>query len=197
MTIEQIINIAVTALSVIFHIVTMVLCAKGYHVYCQHDSNTYSEVDDMKSKTANYREKNGVVKQSFDKLIPQYSLNTRTNELVETPDKLDIQELINSNLESCLERVLMRLMPQQVDDGSVALLDDLEDDLDVMNEAFTAAEEWREKLGLSETLDTAAVFGELEKYSNTLKAQLNKNKEVKPNVETQKEKSTPDDQARQ
>lgn len=142
------------------------------------------EVLTMLYRTPDYRECEDTQAQSFSRTKPMYELDTRTNSLVKQENELDIQELINSRLDSCLQKALERLMPDETEkDGLIADFTDTRDDMDVLAEALDVAETWRDKLGLPEDMPTAAIFGEMTKYEQSLKTKL---KEVSNNGKAQK-----------
>lgn len=171
-------HFAVVVVSLIFHIVSMILCYKGYHVFCKHDDNNKNlEVSNMKQRTPNYRENLTVEQkfaegQTFSPLVKQFKLDKRSGELVEL-EPLDIQKLIDSSLDTALDRVLKRLMPDEQPQPTFADMTALSDDLDFMSEALDTAEEWREKLGLSDEISVGDVFQKMSEYEKQLAQQLN------------------------
>lgn len=154
----------------------------------------------MKFRDANYRadmslEDKDKEAQSFNPLITQYRLNERTNQLEELPDKLDIKELIKSELHTALEPTLARLMPDEdEDDKNLALIDTASDDLDALSEMFEVAEDYRDRLGLDPSVSVEDVFKHIQEYRDGLSDKLKKAtvekefKEVKTDVETEKKK---------
>ncbi|UPW41912.1 hypothetical protein [Dipodfec virus RodF1_74] len=189
MTTEQIINLAVAALGVILHIVSAILCTKGIHVLCKHDeTNNLKEVEKstMKTRMPDYREnltseKKAAEGQTFTRYVKQYRLNKVTDELEEI-EPLDIVQLIQSSLDTCLSASLSRLMPEQPEDSAVVMLDTVRDDLDDLAQSLDIAEEWREKLNLGDDLSVSDVFAKMQEYSETLNKTI---KEAKENAQTQ------------
>lgn len=104
--------------------------------------------------------------QTFNPLLKQYRLNKRTNQLEELDDPLDIQQLIDSKVETALDRTLARLSPQQPLDGAVTdCTEDYQDDLDLIADAMDVAEDYREKLGLADDVPVDQVFQKMSTYA--------------------------------
>lgn len=90
----------------------------------------------MKYRKANFRENEDSPVQSFDTEIDQYRLNKSTNELEVLPDKLDIQQVVQSAEQSALPNMLQHLEPELTDvEQTVDMHNDLLDKLDYMREA--------------------------------------------------------------
>lgn len=151
----------------------------------------------MKFRNANYfadlaAEDKAKQGQVFNPLVTQFRLNERTNQLEELPDKLDIRELVRSELHTALEPTLARLMPDDdEEDEIVRIIDSSADDLDTLNEAFEVAEEWRDRLGLGDEVSHSDIFKHIQEYRDQLSDKLknvgDKFKEVPENVEKAKE----------
>lgn len=187
------ISFAVTALSVVFHIITIILCYKGYHVFCMHDgNNNQKEVSqDMKPRMSDYRENLTREQkldegQTFSRYVKQFVLNERTNELEEV-EPLDIVQLVNSNVESCFQSALQRLLPTPSEEAdSVVDLSQVSDDLDFLSEAMETAEMWRDRLNLSQDISVQDIFAKVEQYEANL---LKKQKEVEDGKISPKDES--------
>lgn len=132
----------------------------------------------MKFRSSDYRsdmslEQKNSSGQTFDPLITQYRLNERTNQLEELPDKLDIRELIKSELHTALEPTLARLLPEDDEDSkTVVVIDSVSDDLDVLSEAFDVVENYRGLLGLDPSVSPEDVFDIVSKYRDSLSDKL-------------------------
>lgn len=91
--------------------------------------------------------------QSFSPLITQYSYNDDTGELEELPDKLDIQKLIDSHIDTSLEKLFEKYGVDAVMQSSIANtpsdVSDLRDKLDIMRDAYSQAEDIATDLGMS------------------------------------------------
>ncbi len=88
--------------------------------------------------------------QTFDIYVTQYRLNKSTGELVELPDKLNLQEFINSSASTCLQSQLERLDLTSVTEADkiVELQNDLSDKLDYLAEAQDYFDEMIDKYHL-------------------------------------------------
>lgn len=88
--------------------------------------------------------------QTFDIYVTQYRLNKSTGELVELPDKLNLQEFINSSASTCLQAQLEKLDLTSVTEADkiVELQNDLSDKLDYLAEAQDYFDEMIDKYNL-------------------------------------------------
>lgn len=84
------------------------------------------------------------VTQDFDRYKPVYRLNKQTGELELTDDVVDIQELVNSCKDVCLQTCLERFMPTEADTELQDTYEDMIDDLDLMAEYRERLEGYRE-----------------------------------------------------
>lgn len=108
------------------------------------------ESENMKYRLPNYRETENSPSQTFDIEVPQYRLNKSSNELEELPDKLDIQQLVDSSASSSLDNMLSSLEPVLSDEDKIIdLHNDQLDDLDRFREADDYRLEVCERYGLS------------------------------------------------
>lgn len=106
--------------------------------------------DYMKYRLPNYRETEKSPSQSFETEVTQYRLNKSSNELEELPDKLDIQQLVDSSVSSALDNMLQALEPQlSEEDEVIDLHNEQLDDLDRFREADDYRLEICERYGLS------------------------------------------------
>lgn len=193
------VKFAVEVVLLLFHVVSAILCFRGYHVFCKHaDNNISPEASDMKFRKPTYREtlteddKKSEVK-SFKSLVPQYRLNKVTN-LLEESEPLDIVKLVQSSVETALSNVLERLMPETPKETLYADYTQTADDLDILAEALDVAESYREKLGLSDELSAEEVFGKMSSYASDIEKKL---KEIQSNVsQTNATETSSNDEAR-
>lgn len=134
----------------------------------------------IKYRTPNYKDIESVKGQTFETLKPVYRLNPATNELEKTDEVIDIQEIINSCRETCLQTVLERFFPTETTENVVQeTYSNMLDDLDYFREMSNVAEEYKIKLGLPADLSIQQVFEKVQTKSNDLKSQLEKLKEQK------------------
>lgn len=94
--------------------------------------------------------KNDDFVQTFDIYVTQYRLNKSTGELVELPDKLNLQEFINSSASTCLQAQLEKLDLTSVTEADkiLELQNDLSDKLDYLAEAQDYFDEMIDKYHL-------------------------------------------------
>lgn len=100
--------------------------------------------------------------QTFERFKPVYRLNKSTNELEKTDEVIDIQEIVNSQLSTCLDAILDKFLPFSDVSEEIVELDNFNDNLDKMQEASMIAESYRQKYGLSETLTQGEIFKEVQ-----------------------------------
>lgn len=127
----------------------------------------------MKYRTATYRETEDSPSQEFDRYKPVYRLNKATGELEMTDERIDIQELIDSCRDICLQSCLERFMPQE--DATDEIQDNYDeylDDLDGFTEYLDKAEMYREKFNLSDELSAEEIFDHVSEQANKLKTRL-------------------------
>lgn len=111
--------------------------------------------------------------QTFDNLVQVYRLNKSTNILEPTDDFIDVQELVNSSLETSLDRMLNRLMPIETAEDTIQdNIDIMEDKLDTMASLINIANEYRTAKGLSADLSIEEVYKSMQNDSETLKVKL-------------------------
>lgn len=128
----------------------------------------------MKYRTENYQDTEKVSGQTFDTLLKTYRVNKVSNELEETGEVIDIQEMINSSVSSCLTEVLSRFFPDNVpvDNDKVAIVEQMQDDLDYLQDTFAVAERYKEMLGLSPETSVQDVFKAVQLKSQELSNSL-------------------------
>lgn len=159
---QEIISYVVQAVMWLFHIVSAVLCFKGYHVLCKHDSNKSSEVNDMKYRLPSYREKTKAEAQSFNPLVTQYRFNKATEELEELPDKLDIQKFVDSSLNTALESMFDKFLQPDAQSVISDSIDDHRDTLDRLCDAMDFVEEVKDKYGMSDVASVKDVMSRIQ-----------------------------------
>lgn len=110
--------------------------------------------------------------QNFSQEVPVYKLNKSTGVLEETKERINQQELINSNLETALTKALERLMPTTPIDNEVKELNSMHDDLDTLILLSNKAEEYKSKLNLDKNLSIVQVFDQVKIKANDLQVKL-------------------------
>jgi hypothetical protein len=132
-------------------------------------------------KTGEVSVESSTSSQSFKNLVPVYRLNKVTNELEKTDDFIDVQQQIESFKDMALQSMLERFMPNQKLIDQTADFTAVKGDLDMLTETFDIAEEYREKLGMSDTATVQEIYAKMKSYSEDLKSKI-KEKEVNPNA---------------
>lgn len=128
-----------------------------------------------KYRSAHYREVCPSPCQTFSEYKKDYRLDERNNVLVETGTLTNIQELIQSAVESTFDKKLDKLMPTQQPVATDSyVLNTMQDKLALMSEAYNAAEAYREKYNLSDTLTPMEIFNYVTNEANKLKESINK-----------------------
>lgn len=149
-------DIAATILSVIFGLVIMIVQIKKYRI-----NSRQAKEDNLKYRTANYRENVKSPSQEFDTEISQYRLNKSSGELEELPDKLDLKQHIQSAVDQALPNMLSHLEPPTTPlDEVVDLHNDLLDSLDYLREA----DEYRLSLTQKYNLDPRTSLDKVLKF---------------------------------
>ncbi|UPW41557.1 hypothetical protein [Peromfec virus RodF8_56] len=181
MEIENIIYIVSVCLAVINMIITFI-----------RTGTINKEINNMVYRSPAYKdsiseEEKKTLSQEFSHLKTEYALNERTGELEEKEEKLDLQKLINSSVETALDRMLNRFMPEVVEDKD-ELYQSYSDDLMDYASMLERAEDYREEFGLPAGMSVSDIFARVGKEADTLKSQLeNIKKGVKDNGEEKKE----------
>lgn len=143
---------------------------------------------DMKYRTPDYRENqgdsvddDGVVTpfrddyaQTFDNRQTKYVYNRKTKDLEEEPEKVDLQELVNSSRDVALQKVLQQFLPPQTQlDLAQDALTDMQDVLDASMEFKDMLEDYRDKFEMPvEDYSEDDVVNEIRKRSESLKNDL-------------------------
>lgn len=159
--------------SIVFIIVSFFLFFKTKNV------NYLKEVLKMTKETK-------VVKKgtTFTNLVPVYRLNKATNVVEDTGEKIDIDELVQSNLSSCLDSILSKFLAPAPEDATkdiVADLSSMQDDLDAFTSISQKCEEYKEKYNLDSSLSFQQVFDAVKKKSEDATTNYNKLKETTEN----------------
>lgn len=149
--------------------------------------NDFKElIEKMNYRLPDYQEKKGfdnkTVSQDFtgSNLKKDYVLNDKEDVLVEKPEKIDIQKMIDSCVETSLERALERYLPQNVQD-----VDEVEDfttvsnDLESLSQVIDIAEEYRDKYGLSDDMSVSDIYSYINNLADDLKKGIKKAVEPK------------------
>lgn len=118
--------------------------------------------------------KNDEFVQTFDIYVTQYRLNKSTGELVELPDKLNLQEFINSSASTCLQAQLEKLDLTSVTEADkiVELQNDLTDKIDYLAEAQEYFDDMIDKYHLPVGSSWNDVLGHLQTLKQNADAEL-------------------------
>lgn len=183
----------VDLLNIIFGLVIMIVQLKKFKF-----QKNQSKEDILKYRTANYRDKVHSPAQSFATEVDQFRLNKSTNELEKLPDKLDIQQLVQSAEAQALPNMLQHLEPELTEEDVVVdYHNDLLDNLDMMREADNYRLGLCEKYKLNPTLSLDKVIaylneqeavqrGKIEALQKAKKGGIVDEKEEIPAAEPQK-----------
>lgn len=135
------------------------------------------ELEIMKFKTAN--DSREPVAQQFSETIPDYTLNTRTNELERLPVDKDIQAYIDSYIDCALDKILERFLPiTPPTDQQFVELEQMQTDLAQAGELFDLAEEYREKFNLDDNMSVSQIFEYVQQESDKLAKDLDERVKV-------------------
>ncbi|WGL31479.1 hypothetical protein [Dipodfec virus UOA04_Rod_1098] len=146
----------------------------------------FEEVFDLKYKTSeSKREKYA---QSFTPYVDDYMYNSVTGDIEKLPTQKNVDDYIQSHIETCLERALEKFLPKQVEeDDYVADYTQQVDDLAALGEAMELAEMYREKFNLPDNYSVAQIYGEVDKSAKALKDKLVSAKTAEPKEEKKEE----------
>lgn len=152
--------------------------------------------DNMKFRLPDYQEQKGfdksTVSQDFtgSHLKKDYVLNEVEDVLVEKPEKIDIQKMIDSCVETSLERALQRYLPQDVQDvDEVADFTAVSNDLENFSQVIDIAEEYREKYGLSDDMSVSDIYNYINNLADDLKKGIKKAVEPKQVINVEEVKN--------
>lgn len=119
-------------------------------------------------KTLTLDKKPASVKRKYTSLIKTYRLDESTGELVENPDPLDVDKLVESCRSTSLSALLDRFLPQNTVDMIDGVISETEQDLGSVGAALDTLEEYRSKLGLSDDVSVSDVLAQIEMYRDKL-----------------------------
>lgn len=119
--------------------------------------------------------KNGNYTQDFtgSNIKEEYKYNRTTGEIEPTGGKIDVQELINSCMETTLEAVLNRFMPVQTEEQiAVAQHARMTDKLDEMAKLIDTANEYKKAYNLDPAMSVQEVYKVIETEAKKLKVAI-------------------------
>lgn len=119
--------------------------------------------------------KNGNYTQDFtgSNIKAEYKYNKTTGEIEPTGGKIDIQELINSCMETTLEAVLNRFMPVQTGEQiAVAEHTRMTDKLDEMAKLIETANEYKKAYNLDPAMSVQEVYKVIDAEAKKLKVAI-------------------------
>lgn len=149
------------------------------------DKKKFKEVINLiKYRTENYLDSEPRKAQTFENLKPIKRLNKSTGLLEETGEFIDIDELVKSSLSTTLDRILDRFLPaQDAEDELVAERNALADDIDVLQDSFTLAEEYKQRYSLDENMSTHDVFKKLNEMYADMSAKIAESQNIIKNID--------------
>lgn len=139
---------------------------------------TKLSVDTDQEITNNYKKeieklRDNIKGQIFDRFRNDYRLNKKTKELELLDTKTDVQAIIDSHAEDCLNNILNRLMPTSVNEAPLAKEHkrtiDVLDELAVVNEK---AEKYKKEYNMPADTKIEDIYNALLKISEDMKAKL-------------------------
>lgn len=125
----------------------------------------FKEVKDMAKDERKYA-------QTFSETKKDYILNPATNELEELPLPKNIQDKIQSYIDTCLDSALEKFLPKVEEVDEYADYTQRIDDLAALGEYMELAEDYRERLGLGDKASVADIYAAVDKSAKELKARL-------------------------
>lgn len=140
------------------------------------------ELKNMIYRKENYQDKEKEKGQTFSQFKPVYRLNKATGLLEKTDEVVDVNELVNSCKDACLNALLERFMPcQTIEDVAQVEVNAMQDDLDIATETVNLANYYKEKFALPVETSIEDVFKVVNQKSQELKTKIEQSKEVKGN----------------
>ena len=136
----------------------------------------FKEVLDVKYKTVDTN-REIFHSQTFTPYRDNYVLDTATNELEKLPNPENVQESIQSYIDTSLQAALEKYLPnigkQQIEeDDLIADYTESRNDLAAIGDAMELAEEYRDKFNLPDTMSIADIYQHIGKYSEDLKNKM-------------------------
>lgn len=132
-------------------------------------------VEDLAMKYRTEQTRNSGVlpsaKVEFSSFRDEYRLNKSTGEIEKT-GQVDIDELVNSFDAQTLNAIYERFFPQTPQDDAIIEYSHTQDDLDLMQEAFAKAEEYREKYKIGPDVHFSEVFRIVNSKNKELKDKI-------------------------
>lgn len=127
----------------------------------------------MKYRLPSYREKTPAETQSFSPLVTQYRYNKSTDDLEELPDKLDVQKLVDSSLQTALEAMFDKFLSPDGQSQLQTVIDDTRDTLDRLTDAMQYVDELKDEFKLDEFASMHDVQKVLEQRIEAKQKELN------------------------
>lgn len=147
-------------------------------------------VEEMKFRLPDYQSDkkfdSKTVSQDFtgSNLKKDYVLDERSGELLEKPEKIDLQQVINSCVESSFERVLEKYLPDCVQENTEPIdYTNTMSDLENLSQVLDIAEEYRDKYGLSDDMSVTDIYSYISNLASDLQKGIKKAVEPKQNIE--------------
>lgn len=176
------------AISELCTVAVSLFLAVFYAVKTGNVKNLIKEVSEMKYKFRTQQTVEPTEGQTFPETKPVYRLNKATGELEKTDEVVDLQEVINSCVDTALDRALDRLLPKVQEAEDIVELDTMREDLDFAMQACDLAEEYREKYNLPESYSVNEIYAHVAKEAEILKAKIETAQSMnKPKEEVQNE----------
>lgn len=165
-----------TILPIVFALIVTIVQLKKWSFV---KKNQRKEVNDLIYRKEDYLTKEETPRQSFDKLVPKFTLNKSTN-LLEQTGIVDLQELVQSSCECALDKILEKygaLPPVDLPpvSGSTEVpfdATDMRDDLLVLGDFLSEVEAIRARYNLPQDMSVPDVFSKLKSMKSDVDVKI-------------------------
>ncbi|UPW41564.1 hypothetical protein [Peromfec virus RodF8_54] len=177
-TSEFVVFLASIILSIIVFLVTFIRTGSV--------KKSISEVEDLLKYRVAFSDKTTGA-QSFSETVPDYVLNSSTNELERLPVDKNVQQIIQSCVDTALNSVLEKFLNVTESDEVADLTDKYHSktvDLAALADSIEIAETYRDKYNLPDNYTISDIYAFVDEQAKGIKERIGKiNKESSENVE--------------
>lgn len=191
---EKITNFIIQYSDIVYSIIGILLVAIGYRM--QGKNKNFMEELLMKYRTENYQANSPPKGETFSQYKPVYRLNTATNTLENTGEVIDIDEVVRSCVHTCLDQILERFIaPQAAIDTQVQEREAMQADIDMLQEAFVTAEDYKARYDLPAEYSMHEVYAAIADMHKKVSASIEQQRDaLKKRMEGgKKDETTPTD----
>lgn len=143
----------------------------GVLIFIRTKNKKYLQEVIMEYRNEHY-DKTKNEKQTFSAVRSEFRLNKNTN-MLEKTGEVNLDEFVNSFDAQTLKAIYERFFPVTTQDEAIAEYNSTGDKLDLMQEAFATAEEFRSKYNLPADMHFSDVFKYVETKNEELKNKIN------------------------